>query len=198
MDTQQYLKRSNQLSPTLRDNRIEGYAIVFYNQRDKGTEAQIGPNVYERITPQAVEKALARGNDIVSKYNHKGAVLARTASGTLELEVTNKGLRYSYRIDPNDPDHATIKTRLQRGDILGSSFSFYPVSQEYRNEGGRRITVVNDMVVSEVGPVDSPAYSSAEASVRCYRGLEGWLEEQERLHEETIKRLENIASTLHR
>ncbi|AMV23431.1 Caudovirus prohead protease [Gemmata sp. SH-PL17] len=156
---------------------IAGYAAVFYRADDPATEYEMwaadsyGPRVVERIMPRAFDKAI-KEDDVRGLFNHDSAVvLGRSGAGTLRLSVDSVGLR--YEIDPPDTQAARdlIKS-LQRGDISGSSFAFYPRDTSRRDVAaidGKPAELVierNDLQLFDVGPVTFPAYTGASAGVR--------------------------------
>jgi HK97 family phage prohead protease len=153
--------RSDGAPPT-----ICGYAAVFYDANDEGTEYQLYDDLVERIMPGAFTRAL-REDDVRGMFNHDdNLILGRTGAGTMRLSIDSKGLR--YEIDPPDTQVARdLITLLQRGDVTGSSFSFNPRSTTTRKDGdGLYVLERNDLQLFDVGPVAFPAYKSTEAGAR--------------------------------
>ena len=144
---------------------ITGYAAVFYDPNDPGTEYRMWSDMVERIMPGAFDKAL-REDDVRGLFNHDdSAILGRTKSGTMRLSVDRKGLK--YEIDPPDTSCARdLMQSLARGDVDGSSFLFQPVVNTYREVDGVYFVERNEVKLFDVGPVAFPAYESTEASVR--------------------------------
>jgi HK97 family phage prohead protease len=71
---------------------IAGYAAVFYNERDPGTEYQIAASVRERISPTAFDQTLKSKDDVVAAFNHNtDFLLGRRSNGTLRLSVDKVG-----------------------------------------------------------------------------------------------------------
>ena len=98
-----------------------GYASVFnkpYGVRDhKG--------VYdETIQPGAFKKTLQEQDDVRFLVNHDGIPLARTSSGTLELEEDQYGLFVRAELDPTNPTVAEVASAMKRGDLNEMSFAF--------------------------------------------------------------------------
>jgi len=92
-----------------------GYASVFnkpYGVRDhKG--------VYdETIQPGAFKKTLKEQDDVRFLVNHDGIPLARTSSGTLELEEDQYGLFVRAELDPTNPTVAEVASAMKRGDLM--------------------------------------------------------------------------------
>lgn len=155
----------------LRDNptglpTITGYAAVFYNPADAGTEFRLWGQVYERIMPAAFNNALSRGDDVRAFFNHDAnIILGRRSANTLRLFVDARGLR--YEIDP--PDTVAGRdavTSIRRGDVSGSSFAFIPTAEMDKRDGEKRVIEIHDCQLFDVGPVVFPAYSGTEAGVR--------------------------------
>ncbi|HEX3152918.1 MAG TPA: HK97 family phage prohead protease [Gemmataceae bacterium] len=48
---------------------IIGYAAVFYDPNDKGTEYQLGTDIVERVAPGAFDRAI-REDDVRGLFNH--------------------------------------------------------------------------------------------------------------------------------
>lgn len=148
---------------------IYGLAAPFYDGTER-TEFVLwddGNNrVVERIMPEFFDAALERGDDVRGLYNHdSNYVLGRTASGTLDLEKTEDGLRYSI---PNPPAaRQDVIEALERGDVDGSSFAFTIEDENVKTDGG--LTVIELRKVGklmDVGPVAFPAYGASESEAR--------------------------------
>lgn len=145
---------------------ITGYAAVFYDPADAGTEYRLWDDTVERILPGCFDRAM-REDDCRALFNHQdGAVLGRTTSGTLKLSVDKKGLR--YEIEPPDTQTARELVELiRRGDVTGSSFSFLPKSTTWSRVDDTYVIERKDVTLFDVGPVTFPAYASTEAGVRA-------------------------------
>ncbi|QJW94707.1 HK97 family phage prohead protease [Frigoriglobus tundricola] len=144
---------------------ITGYAAVFYDENDPGTEYQMYTDMYERIMPGAFDRAL-REDDVRGTFNHDDSiVLGRTKSGTMRLSVDRKGLK--YEIDPPDTQAARdLMESIRRGDVSGSSFMFVPDENTYRSVGDKWIVERNSVRLFDVGPVTFPAYDSTDSACR--------------------------------
>lgn len=150
---------------------ITGYAAVFYDAADPGTEYRLWSDMVERVRPGAFDRAI-REDDVRALFNHdEDKVLGRTVSKTCRLSVDAKGLR--YEIDPPDTQCGRdVVTVLGRGDVSGSSFAFIPTRtswEEIRDADTGAITYVRwieDVKLYDVGPVTFPAYQSTEAGTR--------------------------------
>ena len=98
--------------------KVEGYAAVF------DEETNIGDVFREVIRKGAFRNALERKDDVAFLINHGGLPLARTRSGTLELEEDERGLKVRSTLDGTDPDVARIVPKMRRGDLDKMSFAF--------------------------------------------------------------------------
>lgn len=144
---------------------IEGYAIVFNElSEDLG-------GFREMIMPEAVNEELINKSDIYYLYNHNdnSTPLARSnhGSGSLELTIDNKGLKYRFNCI-NSEFYELVK----RGDLDKSSFAFslpkdgsgeiWEKSQEYNYI--RKITKIEQLF--DCSAVLVPAYSQTELYAR--------------------------------
>ncbi|HEX4612079.1 MAG TPA: HK97 family phage prohead protease [Urbifossiella sp.] len=153
---------------------ITGYAAVFYDPSDPGTEYRLYDDLVERIMPGAFDRAL-REDDVRGLFNHDdNLILGRTAAGTMRLSVDRRGLK--YEIDPPDTTTARdLLESLRRGDVSGSSFAFKPKDTSTRIVDGTYILERNAVYLFDVGPVCFPAYTGTEAGVRSVRAeVEAW------------------------
>ena len=144
---------------------IEGYAIVFNElSEDLG-------GFREMIMSEAVTEELIDKSDIYYLYNHcdNSTPLARSnhGSGSLELTIDNKGLKYKFNCI-NSEFYELVK----RGDLDKSSFAFslpkdgsgeiWEKSQEYNYI--RKITKIEQLY--DCSAVLVPAYSATELYAR--------------------------------
>lgn len=144
---------------------IEGYAIVFNElSEDLG-------GFREMIMPEAVNQELINNSDIYYLYNHcdNSTPLARSnhGSGSLELIIDNKGLKYRFNC-LNSEFYELVK----RGDLSKSSFAFslpsdgsgeiWEKSQKYNYI--RKITKIEQLY--DCSAVLVPAYSATELYAR--------------------------------
>lgn len=121
-----------QYQPRLRENAdgsasrtIEGYAIVF------GVESVLLQDWYdtyrEIIEPGAITEAELATMDIkMTMYHNREKLLARSNKGvgSLRLSVDEVGVKYEFEA-PNSPDGDTALELVRRGDLAGSSFTFW-------------------------------------------------------------------------
>lgn len=97
---------------------ITGYASVV------DREYELVPGVRERISSRAFANVLARDPDTHALWEHDTrAVLGRTRSKTLDLQLDSHGLRFWAR--PPDTSYARdLRTLMERGDVDQASFAF--------------------------------------------------------------------------
>ena len=145
---------------------ITGYAAVFFDETDPGTEYPMYDDLVERMMPGCFDRTV-REDDVRGVFNHDDSLLlGRTTSGTMRLSIDRRGLR--YEIDPPDTTAARdLMELLRRGDITGSSFSFKPDDTTYREANGIYYIERRAVTLYEVGPQPFPAYASTEAGVRA-------------------------------
>ncbi|MBH8569364.1 HK97 family phage prohead protease [Microvirga sp. STS02] len=132
----------------------------------------------EIIDPKALDNADM--SDVVGLFNHdRSMVLGRTTSGTLTLtRDKDGGLSYRIAYDPNDPDHQRVMAKIQRGDVVGSSFAFRvaPNGDSWDKEETDTTsiyvrTVTKISKISDVCPVTVPAYANSTAAKRSLDSL---------------------------
>lgn len=125
------------------------------------------------------EKKIARGafdgcdlSDVIMCFNHNtDSILARTTSGTLQLEVDDIGLRFAFEA-PNTTSGSDMLELLRRGDVSKCSFRFgveqdkWQYADEQNGLAMDERTILKFSRVVDVSLVVFPAYPETEASVR--------------------------------
>ena len=156
---------------------ITGYAAKF----ETWSEPIMGW-FREKIARGAFEECNL--SDVIMCFNHRDdAILARTTSGTLQLEVDDIGLRFTFEA-PNTSCGNDMVELVRRGDISKCSFRF-GVAQDawvYADEqNGLEMderTIFKFSRVVDVALVVFPAYQDTEASVRHLEERKAeWLEQ---------------------
>ena len=151
-----------------------GYASVFdkpYGVRDSRGQYN------ETIKPGAFKKTLQEQDDVRFLVNHDGIPLARTSSGTLELEEDDYGLFVRAELDPSNPTVAEVASAMKRGDLNEMSFAFAAIKDNFDTNGENR--EVNEARLFDVSVVTYPANPWAGAKLR---GIE-----LENLHKELVE-----------
>jgi uncharacterized protein len=145
---------------------IRGHGAVFYNPKDPGTEYQLGRRVRERVASTAFDGVLSRGDDVMALYNHdEDVLLARTRSGTLTLTKDDRGLAYAFGYDPADSDHKSLRSKMLRRDIFGSSFGFIAEAERFDDENDSIVRTLVSVRCRDVAPVCNPAYMAADSEI---------------------------------
>lgn len=147
---------------------ISGYAAAF------GKLSRRLGGFVERVMPTAFNESRdANWPDVVCRYNHKDdMVLGTTASGTLSLEVDERGLHYDV-IPPNC--RADVLEYVQRGDVRYSSFAFRCVVPGTDDEWGLSdfgipLRSLHNTSLLDTAPVLDPAYRDTSAVARNMTG----------------------------
>ena len=138
-----------------------GYASVFdkpYGVRDSRGQYN------ETIKPGAFKKTLQEQDDVRFLVNHDGIPLARTSSGTLQLEEDDYGLFVRAELDPSNPTVAEIASAMKRGDLNEMSFAFAAIKDNFDQSGENR--EVNEARLFDVSVVTYPANPWAGAKLR--------------------------------
>ncbi len=147
---------------------IVGYGAVFYREGDPGTEFRIGKRWVERISPNALDRAV-KEDDVRGLHNHdSNRLLGRTKSGTMKLSVDSRGMFFDIRSDPDSTIHRDTIAAIKRGDLDGSSFAFNVKKESYEDlEDGTVLRTIEEVeTLFDTGPVTYPAYEGATAGIR--------------------------------
>ena len=167
---------------------VEGYALVFDSRSE-----DLG--FYEYIDRDAIAQDMINSCDVFALLNHDdNKVLARSyqGSGSLSLEVDDKGLYYSFDA-PNTALGDELLEYLKRGEIFGSSFAFYvdykdESAQTWERKDGVNYRYIHKIAyIHDVSPVFSPAYSATSVSQRSLdkcKEIEDFENEQRNLEEQ--------------
>ena len=140
---------------------LSGYFIKF------DEETELWPGYFEVIKREGVEKAIEDA-DIRALFNHDHSlVLGRTGNDTVRLGVDDVGLFGDIIINKDDPQAVGAYARVQRGDVIGCSFGFFPIkiNTEERDDGSYLDTIL-DLEIFEVSPCTFPAYPQTEIAAR--------------------------------
>ena len=124
----------------------------------------------EKIDRHAFDKSLQDGNQKAYWNHNTDLVLGSTKSGTLKLEADNRGLY--YEIDaPDSPAGENARVAIERGDVDGTSFGFWPTRVEWdETDPENPIRTILEGVLDEISPTPRPAYEGASSA--SYRSTE--------------------------
>ena len=145
------------------ERKITGYAAVFNRKSEN-----LGGFV-EVIRPGAFRNVV-KDSDVRALFNHdSNYVIGRTASGTLELEENQRGLKFTAT--PPDTQWASdLLKSIERGDISQCSFSFRVAkdgeSWEENKTGPALRELTEVEYLGDVGPVTFPAYPQTTVQAR--------------------------------
>jgi HK97 family phage prohead protease len=152
---------------------IEGYASLFNRQSKLIYESRKGKMelFYEVILPGAYDEVLRSEKlDVIHTINHSiNQMVARTKSGTLQLSVDEKGLKYRFLV-PNTTLGNDLYEMVQRGDYYESSFVFTVNDQderlETRNDGNKYRIISKVSGLYDTSTVVNGAYSDTDVVAR--------------------------------
>ncbi len=156
--------------------QFHGYATAY----DQWYDVAGGPEAggwRERIAERAARMTLNQRPDVRLLVDHNPTlVLARTLSGTLELDDDPMGLRsFAPALDLRDPDAQSIAVKLERQDVDSMSLAFRAVKQEWNRDYTERTIREIDLGIkgSDVSIVTFPANDAAVAMMRSTVFVDG-------------------------
>jgi len=162
---------------------VVGYGSIF-NSRSENLGG-----FYEYISPTAISEETIAKSDVRALINHdQNLILARSTTGTLNLTVDEKGLKYEFEI-PQTSYGKDLAINMQNGNLNQSSFAFTVASngdEWSTDEDGNDIRTITSIDrLYDVAVVTYPAYSQADSDlVVAQRGLAMYKEKQEIKEEE--------------
>lgn len=168
--------------------KISGYAAVFEQKTKIGTwyEEQIARGAFD-------ECDFSR---CVLNFNHDdNNLLGRVSSGTLKLEIDEKGLRFECEL-PETTTANDILTLIRRGDIEGCSFAFVvrESSWEWLSDADPaqldQRTIMKISEVFDVSVVTHPAYEQTSVDARSAEAAREQHREELRQEEEEKEKAE--------
>ena len=152
---------------------IEGYAIVF------GVESRIicdwWDNYREVIEAGAItQEELAQMDVKMTIWHNRERLLARSNKGvgTLKMTVDEVGVKYSFEA-PDTADGNTALELVKRGDLSGSSFTYW--TDEEHNVNYSKSEDSDEILVRHVNKISQimemtiasdPAYTQTSVSAR--------------------------------
>jgi HK97 family phage prohead protease len=158
-------KRELRYAPKLRQKEdgqakhLYGYAAVY------STPTVIGGQFIEVLMPGCFDRSLSASPapDIRCLFGHSDLnVLGRSSAGTLKVHADDNGLYYDCELPDTEAANA-LWVSVQRKDITGSSFAFFPVKENWipatkPGELPTRQIVDVEIDGGDVSPVAYPAY----------------------------------------
>ena len=144
---------------------VIGHAAVFDVSSDP-----IGDFV-ERIAPGAFKDSI-KVDDVRALWNHNPEnVLARTKSGTLQLDGDAVGLAFEMDVAETQAGNDLLVS-LRRGDVDEMSFGFITLEDEWTKEPDEMaIRTLKKVRLMDVSPVTFPAYPDTDVATRSH---EAW------------------------
>ena len=141
---------------------FSGYAAVY----DKPYPVTDWLGSYtETFKRGSFKRTVGIGDDVRLLVNHDGIPMARTKSGTLQLDADDPyGLKVTANLDPASPQVQTIRSAMDRGDLDQMSHSFTAKGQEWRNAKSERD--VTEAQLFDVSVVTFPANDATSAAMR--------------------------------
>ncbi|MCD8207050.1 MAG: HK97 family phage prohead protease [Bacteroidales bacterium] len=168
------------------ERTVSGYAIRFNEDSVK-----MFGFLTERIAPSCVTEDVIRESDIkMTLFHNRESLLARSTNGkgSLRLSVDEQGLKFEF--EPADDAWGRFCVEhIERGDLSGCSFSFFPKDfiEEVHGDDDIHITHTEFERLVELTIGTDPAYPST--TVECREFAEGRKAERARAKEEA--RIEN-------
>jgi HK97 family phage prohead protease len=138
----------------------QGYAYVF------GKRSQNLGGFVEEVAAGFGKKSLQE-QDVRALFNHDPShLLGRLGAGTLRMEEDGTG--GAYEIDlPNTSTGRDVAELLERGDLIGSSFGFRTIEDEWgETDQGFPLRTLKQGSLRDVGPVTFPAYTDSSSALR--------------------------------
>ena len=174
--------------------KVSGYACVFNSSsRDIG--------FIETVSDMAITEDTILRSDVFATLNHNPErVLARCkyGSGSLQLSVDERGLRYEYEA-PHTALGDEVIEAIRRGDLTDASFAFTidaedPDAQKWEKRDGYYYrTIYKIAQLYDISNVWTGAYAEASSEIRSntiqdyseeINKLENMIKEQEELRAE--------------
>lgn len=147
--------------------KVSGYACVFNSSsRDIG--------FYETVSDMAITEDTILRSDVFATLNHNPErVLARCkyGSGSLQLSVDERGLRYEYEA-PHTALGDEVIEAIKRGDLTDASFAFTidaedPDAQKWEKRDGYYYrTIYKIAQLYDISNVWTGAYAEASSEIR--------------------------------
>ena len=120
----------------------------------------------EVVAEGCFEEALKPGADILCLRDHSSQLLlGRTKSGTMKLEDSPEGLRYTVNL-PNTTVANDLAASIDRGDLDATSFGFVVKQDKWTAVGDTVLRTLLKVELFEISAVSFPAYPESTVSIR--------------------------------
>lgn len=132
-----------------------------------GSRSEVIWDFVEVIDPSAFLKTLSDGSNIFAFWAHDDSqVLASRDAKTLTLDNRPEGLAFSVELRDTCADKFSS---VQRGDVVGVSFGFHTVRDEWdygpQANGQPAVRTLKEVKLLEISPgVAFPAYAGAQSA----------------------------------
>jgi HK97 family phage prohead protease len=142
---------------------LEGYATVY----DYRYDIMGGPEAggFSEVIAKGAAAKSAKEADVRLLVNHDGVPLARTKSGTLELESDDIGLKVRATLDPTNPAAQEVRSAMERGDLDQMSFAFRVMRESWSSDYSER--TISEVKLFDVSVVTYPANPSTVVKLRA-------------------------------
>ena len=167
----------------IKTRTVEGYAAVFNEETLIWKSEYTGYEYREVILPGAFDNT--DFSQCVLNYNHGGMLFARTASGTLQLTVDEKGLKLTGDVADTSIGN-DVYSLIKRGDLNKMSFAFIVNGEEEEIDRENKVytrKIKSVKAVYDVSIVDNSAYKGTSVSARANGDYERYedIEKRKRL-----------------
>lgn len=148
---------------------LRGYATVW----DFPYEVAGGPQMggwTETMAAGAATRTLNAKPDVRLLVNHEGLPLARTKSGTLQLQADERGLMVvAPALDLRNPAVQELRSAMDRGDVDEMSVGFRVTRNEWNADYTDRVIreIALDVSGADVSVVTFPANPATVAQMRA-------------------------------
>lgn len=149
---------------------IAGYAIRF--NEESVVLHDWGTRFVEKISPSCVTEEMLRGCDIkMTMFHNREKLLARwnKGEGTLRLSVDDQGVYFEFEVPDNELGRYCLEA-VERGDIAGCSFTFWPGDYLTEERGDEEVLITHTRfdALTEMTVDSDPAYPTTEVSTRSF------------------------------
>lgn len=142
------------------DVKLTGYASTFDQSYDMGWYE-------ETVDASAFRRTLGQSPDVRFLINHEGSALARTTTGTLTLDDSDKiGLRAEATVNKNHTRVADLLIEIERGDTNQMSFGFRTLEDSWNQDMTKRRMLALDLNGGDVSSVTFAANPTTSIGLR--------------------------------